>query len=148
MDHPNRFLFFTPIAKYLDESFPDPYNPEVSILSPVNIWHWPNQTGVRTVLCSRLLIGHHFFYLLVCIIHYSQNLAHTVKKKYPVSDSTRLLDSAPDRPQILKAKYGPVTQILSRLHRLVQGFQTVLGALLVFSVAYPTQQQHHTHTHQ
>ena len=26
-DRPNRFLFFIPIAKYLDESFPDPYKP-------------------------------------------------------------------------------------------------------------------------
>ena len=33
-DRPARFLFFAPIAKYLDEIFPDPDDPEVSILSP------------------------------------------------------------------------------------------------------------------
>ena len=34
LDPPARFLFFAPIAKYLDEIFPDPNDPEASILSP------------------------------------------------------------------------------------------------------------------
>ena len=33
-DPPARFLFFALIAKYLDEIFPDPLDPEVYILSP------------------------------------------------------------------------------------------------------------------
>ena len=107
----HQIFTFSPIAKYLDDIYPELDQPGGIHLKPRYTRHWPERTSVRTVSCSHLLICHHFFYLLVyinvyqCIsFHYYQNLAQDLKKiptprkNYPVPDPTHFLDTGSDPP--------------------------------------------------
>ena len=66
---PARLLFFAPIAKYIDEIFP---NPEVSILNldiPNTDWTGPYQNQLSSCL---LLICHHFLIIgWSCVYHFT-----------------------------------------------------------------------------
>ena len=74
-------------------------------LKPRYTRHWPDQTGVRTVLCLRLLwVCHHFFYSLVSI---------NVHSKTPNVVTVLSLDS------------DDVVTILSSTRNLLEGYKTV-----------------------
>ena len=81
--HPSR-LFLHPIAKYLDEIFPDP---EASIWSPDIPDIDQTEPCIKTVLCvihvmvRLLLICHHFVYSLVYIISLLSKFSSGMKKK-------------------------------------------------------------------
>ena len=91
--------FFTQIAKYINEIFQTQTTQSYPFYAPVYS-HWWDRMGVKTILCScLLLVCLHFFYLLVIIksisFHYCQNVS---ADRYKTTCTKRKLPCSQPKP--------------------------------------------------